>query len=379
MKFPKFGIVALATVFCGLLPSLGAASDVYVTCVQKQLAALGYSGVSASGRPDGATRAAAIAFQKQHANRAGVALIPPLSAKTAVSWCREIGAVSPKLRQYMPGSSAPYVMTDGGPGSRATNMVSRASRETEQFFRSRYGIYPASRVDVAGADSGEELAWLATQLQKLRGASFGRMSSTVSRVCKTPSTGYGGQAYRDQLLLCWRAVGRNDAAWEKKVYLTVSSIMVHEYMHHVQRELSNEKHSPNRSSSGRSKRGPAWMVEGTAEIIEYRWRIAKTGKRLSITALQKEARSSQKSLRAMHGHGTVKDARQYQIALFAAYLLEERFGVEAVFNYWRYIGQGRSWDRAFEAAFGMKMSTYQDLFQTLRVDPAKAAAFANGK
>ena len=76
MYFPKIRVVALATVFCGLLPSLGAASDVYVTCVQKQLAALGYSGISASGRPDGATRAAAAAFQKQHANRAGVALIP---------------------------------------------------------------------------------------------------------------------------------------------------------------------------------------------------------------------------------------------------------------------------------------------------------------
>ncbi|MFT7596996.1 MAG: hypothetical protein ACI8R4_004339 [Paracoccaceae bacterium] len=41
-------------------------------------------------------------------------------------------------------------------------------------------------------------------------------------------------------------------------------------MHHVQRELANDKikGSGNRD---RSRRGPAWMVEGSAELAEYRW------------------------------------------------------------------------------------------------------------
>ncbi len=371
----------LALVFlCGAgLSSPGMASDPYIVCVQSQLAALGYSGVTPTGTANAATRNAVAGFQQQNSGRHAIALIPPLTHKTAVSWCREIGAVKPALRKHMPGSTAPIVISDGGSNSLATSMLSRAFRETEQFFRSRYGIYPASRVDVAGADSGAELAQLATNLQKQRGVSFGRMSSTVSRVCASPSIRFGGQAYRDQLLICWPITKQYNSTWQREVGLIVTSIMVHEYMHHVQRELSNGKSAAKRSSPSRVRRGPAWMVEGTAELVEYRWRSGRTGKRMSLNSLQKEARESQKSLRAMHGHGTVKDASQYRIARFAAYLLEERFGEKAMFNYWRYIGQGRSWDRSFELAFGMKLSAYQNQFQVYRVDAAKAAAFAAGK
>jgi hypothetical protein len=55
--------------------------------------------------------------------------------------------------------------------------------------------------------------------------------------------------------------------------------------------------------------------------------------RKSLSALQKYARDSQKGLRCMHSHGTVKGFKQYQVAMFAVYLLAERYGEKSVLNY----------------------------------------------
>lgn len=371
----------LAFIFlCGasLLPSNARSADAYVTCVQKGLASFGYAGLPSNGKINSATVAAVEALRGKHPSNHGISVIPKLSEKTAVSWCREISALNPPLRRNMPSGSQPIVLSAGGNGSKQSEMLAQAFREAEQFFQKTYGIYPASRVDVAGSDSGEELAALAVELQRKRGRSYGRMTTYVSRICGTPSNRFGGQAYRDQLLICWPTTENHDNQWRRKTSPIVTSIMIHEFMHHVQRELGNEKFSGRRLSRDRRKLGPAWMVEGTAELAEYRWRVKRGGlPRMSIQKLQKDARESAKSLRAMHGDRTVKGGKQYRIARFAAYLLAERFGEKAIFDYWRYIGQGRTWERSFEMAFGMKLSTYQSQFEAFRVDANKAAAFAN--
>lgn len=347
----------------------------YVVCVQKQLAALGVAAVSPNGSINSATRSGAEAIRAKYPTRAGIALLPRMSEKSAVSWCREIGALGAQTRQFMPGAAAPIII---GPGGQQTAILQNAFREVESFFRSFYNITPASRADVAGGASGKELAQFAVQLQRKRGRSYGRMSEYVSRMCETPSRRYGGQAYRNQLLICWPVSKSYDSSWYRGVYPIVSAIMAHEYMHHVQRELTNDKISSG-SYSSRRKMGPAWMVEGAAEVAENNWRVTKLGvKRKSLVEMQAYASENRKPLGGMHSYGTVKDAKQYRVAFLAVYLLAERSGEQAVLNYWRYIGQGKSWEAAFKAAFGLSLNSFTNQFERMRSDPTAARAFISG-
>lgn len=351
----------------------------YIRCVQSELSALGASGVAVSGKLNGATKSAALAVQKQHGSNRGVALLPRLSDTSAVSWCRELAVLKPGLKKYMPSASKPLFAGTGGAGSVQTALIATAFTNVERFFQSRYGIHLASRVDVAGSDSGKELTQLAVGLQRSRGISFGGMSRSVSRNCGSPSLYYSGIAYLDQLLICWKRMPRYDQAWHKKVYPKISAIMAHEYMHHLQRELTNSKVW---KSSYRSQRkmGPAWMVEGGAEVAEYDWRTTRGGyRKLSLQELLKPAAKSKKGLRAMQEHRSVKGAEQYLTARFAVYLLSRRYGDQAVLDYWRYVGQGKSWEAAFRNAFGLSIGSYYTEFETMRRNPELASAFLAGK
>lgn len=363
-------------------PAAASASELpevpYVRCVQSELQALGMSGVKVTGRVDGPSRAAAAAFQAQYLNAKGLALLPKLNKGSAVGWCREIAVVKPAVRKFMPSASAPLVLGPEGGGNRPKVMLLNTFNNVEGYFRKVYGIHTASRVDIAGAGRGDVLAGLAVQLQRQRGVSYGKMGERVGRVCRTPSRGYGGQAWFNQLLICWPVEKKFDAAWAKKVTPRVGAIMAHEYMHHIQYELANFK-TINGGSFHRSKMGPGWMVEGGAELGEYNWKVSRGGfKRLSLEALQKDAAENPKGLRAMNIGRNVKGRKDYHTARFAVWLLAQRFGEEKVIDYWRFLGQGKNWEAAFKASFGMSMGQYSTLFDSLRQDPAKARAFIAG-
>lgn len=360
-------------------PTLANAENEYATCIQKELSALGIAGVPVTGKLDRATKSGTEALRAAYPTVPLIANLPRVSEQSAVSWCREIAALKPSLRKLMPSSSPPIVLSTDGAGGTQTVMLQRSFQNVQQFFHSYYDIYLASRVDVAGAASGDQLAQLAVQLQRARGQSYGRMGASVAEVCRTPSNSYSGQAYRNQLLLCWPAAARYDSAWRNKASRTVSRVMAHEYMHHVQRELSSDKagSSGNRS---RSKMGPAWMVEGSAELAEYRWSVKRGGVSAKpVSILQKQARKSTKSLGGMHRHGSVDGGRQYRVAFLAVYLLAERYGEDAVIEYWRLLGQGKSWEASFRKVFGQSIGGYTQTFESLRFNTNNASAFMAGK
>lgn len=367
------GAIAMSLLSC--TTAQAGMEEPYVQCVQQQLSAMGVSGVSVTGKINSATKAGIEAVRQRHPEAARLAALPRLSDYTAVSWCREMAALKPALRQMMPSSKPPHVL---GKSKMHIALLQKSFAEVEQFFHSYYGIYPASRVDVAGAGSGATLADLAVDLQRLRGPSWGRMRNYVSEVCESPSVRFSGQAYLDQLLICWPYRKTYDAAWRQKSTKTISLIMVHEYMHHVQRELANDKLLRGGART-RSKRGPAWMVEGSAELAVYRWRQKRWGgSEEMLTNAMKYSGATQKGLGGMQNHGTVKGYEQYQIAMYAVYLLEERFGRQSTLDYWRAIGAGESWESAFRDTFGMSLRAYAGLFDDMRVKPVKAAAFRKG-
>ncbi|MDU8928648.1 hypothetical protein RXV86_14750 [Alisedimentitalea sp. MJ-SS2] len=360
------------------LPGHAAGPDPSVACVEAQVAALGYSVPKPDGRVDPQTRAATQAM-KQQGKSAAIRALPGFKLETAVGWCREIGMSHPAARKFMPSAKPPIVYAHGGPGSVPHKVVAQAFRDTENYFRSRYGFLSASRVDVAGSHDVRELAGFAAELQRKRRYSFGGMSKFINRVCDEGYS-YGGVAIINQLLVCWPTAKRFDAAWQKKTRRVITGIMVHEYMHHVQRELTNSKSFARRNYYARRSMGPKWMVEGTAEVAQLDWLIRHGGlKNPGIGGYVNRAAKSAKSLRNMREHGALKGGDQYAVAHLAARLLAERNGAQSILNYWRYLGHGNNWETAFQKAFGMRLSDYERLFETLRRDRAKAAAFAAGR
>ena len=333
------------------------------------------SGIPQTGKADRATRAAAEAVRAQYPNAHGLALLPKLDEFSAVSWCREIATVKPALRKYLPAAGKPLVAGPDGPGNTPRRMLQSSFNEVEGFFRKSYGIHTASRIDIAAAGSAEELGGYVEQLQRQRGEPFGRTSPPISQVCETSGRYVNGQALFDQLLICWPEVRKYDAAWGRKIRAAVTSVMAHEYMHHIQYELANFKNG----YYGRWKIGPNWMVEGGAELGAYNWGIKRGGaRRLSLLELQKPARENSITLRDLAAARGAWGRQHYETARFAVWLLAKRFGEDRVITYWRLIGQGKSWAGAFKSAFGMSLGQYSKLFEKLRRDPAQAAAFIAG-
>lgn len=351
----------------------------YVRCVQNELAALGIAEIAVTGRLNRSTKSAAHSVQAANSGKPHLALLPKLSETSAASWCRELASLKPGLSKFMPSASAPLYLSPGGQGSVQNAVLRDAYGSVESFYRARYDLKLASRVDVAGADSGTELADLAVELQRGRGISFGGMSRSVGRGCRTPSVSFSGIAYLDQLLICWKREASYGQAWRRKVMSRIGRIMAHEYMHHVQIELTNSKvWKPGYRSQ--SRMGPAWMVEGGAEVAEYAWATSKGGyRRLSLAELMKPAAESNKALRTMLENRSVKGYEQYLVVRFAVYLLAERYGEQAVLNYWRHVGQGKSWEAAFNSAFGQSMSSFYTEFEAMRRDPQRVAAYIAGR
>jgi hypothetical protein len=184
-------------------------------------------------------------------------------------------------------------------------------------------------------------------------------------------------AYRNQLLVCWPRQTKSSPA---RLRSKVTGIMVHEYMHHAQRELTNDKSFTLPNYYARPKMGPKWMVEGTAEVVQHAWLISRGGaKNPGLGGLVERAGESRKPLRSMREHGSMKSWKEYSVAHLAAQLLADRFGEQAMFNYWRYVGQGRNWESAFKAAFGIGLGDFERQFETLRYDSSKAGAFVHAK
>lgn len=177
---------------------------------------------------------------------------------------------------------------------------------------------------------------------------------------------YGGVAYRNQLPVCWSKKTKYSPA---QLRAKVTGIMMHEYMHHAQRELTTDKSFALPNYYARRKMGPKWMVEGTAEVA----------KNPGLAGLVKRAGESSKPLRSMREHGSMKSWKEYTVAHLAAQILADRSGEQAMFNYWRYIGQRRNWESAFKAAFGMGLGDFERQFEVLRRDSSKAAAFVRSK
>lgn len=149
--------------------------------------------------------------------------------------------------------------------------------------------------------------------------------------------------------------------------LRLGSVLAHEIFHQMQYDLSDTR--DDRPGVGPRRLGPAWLVEGSAEVLELLYiQALLPADGDALFDLQSPARRSRKTLSSLQAHGSVRDPSSYGVARFASVLLARRHGVAGFINYFKGLGDGKSRTDAFEQAFGQSMEAFEAEFETVRRD-----------
>lgn len=195
-----------------------------------------------------------------------------------------------------------------------------------------------------------------TRLEKPRP----RVNANVSVLCGGPYP--NAIASADFILVCFPEDGP-----EKVNRLRLSAVLAHEMFHQMQYDLSKTR--ADRPSDGPRKLGPAWLVEGSAEVLELLYiQALLPADGPELFDLQSPARRSRITLSSLQAHGTVRDPASYGVARFAASLLARRHGIDGFINYFAALGRGQGQSEAFQRTFGQTFEAFEAEFETVRRD-----------
>lgn len=369
---PRWGAAALA-VLCLLLPALRAeARDVHVACVQGQLVALGQDPGPVDGMSGPRTRAALAAYvdSLDVARRGVFDVLPGFDARSSVGWCREIGLSAPETAALMPSATPPQIFVGPEVHPEISAHVMTAFLEAEDFLYRRYGVQVASQVKIIVATNADAWQRLVQEAGTMELQAWADVRGRARRDCET-EFGLGASASRDGLSFCGTTLALRTPALGELYRMVLSVTMAHEMVHNVQRELSYDKvpRWSNDPDSVRPRMGPAWMVEGSAQVIEQAFMEEKYGRFVpGLHAMRTLAAGSDLTLRQIRLAGAVREAEAYDVSAYGVAMLVERYGEETLFRFWRVVGQTDDWFAAFEQVYGMSVEAFEALYVTLRDD-----------
>ena len=146
-------------------------------------------------------------------------------------------------------------------------------------------------------------------------------------------------------------------------------VFSHELVHSYQRQLGD--------TAGGRDLGPTWMTEGIAEYLgygalsvpwiipynQYRkrgnapWSFVDRGSRVPFKPKELETYKVFREANPLGG---------YSFCLLAAELLAAHSGESSLLSFYRRLELGRTWQEAFEAAFGMPVEEFYELFEAHR-------------
>lgn len=351
-----------------------AAADPFVKCVQGQLAELGYDPGPEDGRLTQSTRSALQTMRQSH-SRAGagpLAQLPALTQKTAIHWCRELPALRSGLDRHMP-SAAPVLLLADSPN--AEKGIRQAFDRVLWFMEREYGVVLAGNIGIAAAGNTKTVqGYVRRLLSQMSDATF-NADASIAAHCKNPF-GVAGAAYLKFMYICWDNPHQADKAWLKRSRKWLGGMMAHEYMHLVQAELGGARSEGFNATAVRARMGPSWLVEGSAEAVAARFgRKALRLRAPGLSELRDMSLKSEKSLRGMRAHNTVRSEGDYDLSHYAVHILTRISGEEALFTFWRQLSTGQSWDQAFQGAFGIGLGEFEAQVMELRKRPGSARAY----
>jgi hypothetical protein len=358
----------------GVFAPLNAQAEEYVLCLQKQLSILGFD----PGPHDCAwgqrTKAAALALRKSDARLQANPMLDNPRRVSAVSWCRVVGQLNPEVKKFRPSEASVVFLKDDDATVEEIVIIRAAVREAKKYFKFKHQIELAGRIDFVAGGDHEQIARNLIQLRRARGETTKNVRRFVRKKCEGTKRWYAA-AYFNQVFSCWPDNVAHYKTWLEKNKRLLSGIMVHELAHSIQTELTLAKTILRLRKDGRWIDGPGWMVEGSAMMFEldYLYPEFKGRWMPSFQTLMAPARMSSLKLRKT---GYVVTDEEYDVSRFAAYLLAKRYGLKSFNDYWREIGQGKDWNAAFQATYGMSIREFEAIFEELRHDLKAAIIFA---
>ena len=371
----KAGAIALAF----LLPVAGIADPARdaALCLQNQLVAMGEDPGPVDGVVGARTRAAA-GRVREAAPDETLAALPLPDRFSAVTWCRTLALTDNELDAHRPGAAPPRIAVAGSVGQA---LVESAFDRVAAHFRDTYALVPVARYDIAVAADIDALVRQARDLPSDTSRRRQALRDWAGDGCGT-GPGVTGVTFIDAMYFCWPPRTVSEETWTRMMRGHLEYVMAHEMMHVLQAELAELVAPLPARIAGESNLGPNWLVEGAALVISDRyinpgWMEsdgALGARQAWVMSLPGDA-----ALGTLRGHGSVSRDAAYPLAGLAVHVLVERHGTEALFDYWRRVGQTGDTVQAFEDTFGIGLAAFEPAFEAQRGTPGGLSGILAGK
>lgn len=280
------------------------------------------------------------------------------------------------------GQEASLIYTDTQANTRKTRLLSDADEKVRSFFETRFQQRIDTPVILLGTSDPDKLNTYLTEALSDQG--WRQRSSPIDAKQLCDNKRVGAAANRPYILMCWQKPAAYDALWERGLGKRLNPILAHEFTHQLQYHLANDDPPQRVEGSDELLLGPSWMIEGVAEVFEHIYAVEIQGEKAryddeqTFFNMQSPARRSQMTLTELTPTGSTKGRAAYGTARFAAYLLAQRSGAQALLEYFETLGETKDRDIAFEQVFGLTFETFETNFERVRRDFAAAKVFAAG-
>jgi hypothetical protein len=280
------------------------------------------------------------------------------------------------------GQDASLVYTDTQANTRKTRVLAQADKKVRSFFEDRFRQRIDTPILLLGTSEPDNLNVYLREALSDQGRRQRSSPIDTKSLCENKSV--GAAANRPYILLCWKKPQVYDALWERGLGKRLSPILAHEFTHQLQYHLAGDDPVQRIKGSDELLLGPSWMIEGVAEVFEHIYAVEIQGEHArdddeqTFFNMQSPARRSQMTLSDLTPTGSTKGRAAYGTARFAAYLLSQRSGTEALLEYFEVLGVSKDRDIAFQQVFGLSFDAFEDNFERVRRDFAAAKVFAAG-
>jgi len=340
---------------------------------------LGYDAGPEDGLWGKRTKAAALAIRTESPKLTNNPYLNNLTRASAISWCREVGTTHFAVRKHQPSIKEAEFHFGPEITSIQRNMVQSAARTAWAFLKSRLKFEMASRIDVvAGRDPRQIARDLKTFARKRGFRPFPDQRQHVKTHCADVQR-WTALTYTeiDFVLVCANPSMTADHDWQMG-HRALSKLFVHEFVHSFQAEHSLAKTHPDPRQRSTKLMGPGWMIEGAAMVAELEY-LSPGLKKFGVTTIVELLAPARTSDLRLNKIKKAESTEEYEVALFAVFLLAKRESVNRVMDYWRLLGQGKSQEQAFDEIFGMSLAEFETLFQKMRQDLWLSLDFTKGK